>query len=113
MGPHVIVGAYEGRAERIHQGEVSVSTIAGSKQIPNQRLELAVPQFAIQEPNECLFFARSDIIEIINRFRLLELGRSTDLSDKAPRTHDLARDPSRVSIFYRIPDWHSSPTCRP
>ena len=74
MGPYVIVGAYEGRAERIHQGEVSVSTIAGSKQIPNQRLELAVPQFAIQEPNECLFFARSDIIEIINRFRLLELG---------------------------------------
>ena len=74
MGPYVIVGAYEGRAERIHQGEVSVSTIAGSKKSKNQRLELAVPQIAIQEPNECLFFARSDIIEIINRFRLLELG---------------------------------------
>ena len=74
MRPHVIIGADHECTQRIHQGEVAISPIAGAKEIPDDRVELAVLKLLAEKLDELLFLVRSDIVQLVNRLRLLQAG---------------------------------------
>src|ERR1039457_4512480 len=71
-GPHIVVGTDHQPAECVHQREVTVSTIAWAEEVLHQRPQPLVAQPAIEVAQELLFLARSYIMDVLVRVRLLE-----------------------------------------
>ena len=74
VGSHIVVRAHQECAQGVNQAEIPVTAIAGTEQIAHQRLELVVTEFLVEKFQKLLLFPRPDIIQIVNRFRLLQFG---------------------------------------
>src|SRR5215469_17862484 len=72
IGAHIVIGADHEPTQRIYQSTVSVATVAWPEQISDQRLQLTISKFLVQEGEKLLLLVRADVVQIIDCFGLFE-----------------------------------------
>ena len=68
IGPHVVVRTDQLAAERVHEREVPIATIAGAKQVLDQALKPLVTQSFVEVREKLFIFPWTQVADIIVKY---------------------------------------------